>query len=119
MARVRDYRAEYQRRLALERGRAAAEGRPFSRARARGHTRDSLDDLIRLSSPYDIEGNQAAVEQSLENGVSRKELIEIYRAKLHAFRAKRHGDPTVGHNRFNGDQRVGWLPIEFYFYHGQ
>jgi hypothetical protein len=117
--RVRDYRAEYQRRIALERQRAARENRPFSRAAARGHSRDDLSDLIRLSSPYNIEANEDAVEQSLENGVSRRELIEIYRDKLSAFKAKRAGDPSVGHGRFYADQRQQWLPIEFFYYNGQ
>ena len=35
--RVRNYRAEYRRRLALEAERARARGLPFSRSRARGH----------------------------------------------------------------------------------
>src|SRR5438105_8115261 len=115
----RDYAAEYASRIARERGRAAHEGRPFARARARGYGNRDIETLIRQSSPYNIEGMTDAVEQSTENGVSREEIIALLQDKKSAFNAKRHGDPTVGHNRFNGDTRVQWLPIEFYYYHGQ
>ena len=37
MARQRDYKAEYRRRVERERARAAAEGREFNLSKARGH----------------------------------------------------------------------------------
>lgn len=131
----RDYRAEYARRIAREQERASREGRPFSRQRARGHTANEaqqarINRLIRQSTAegsYRGEEPEAArkhlrnaVRQVKMNGMSDDEIERFLQDKRSAYRAYRGGDSGNGKGRWWGEfQRKQWVPVEFWYYHGQ
>ncbi len=131
MARVRDYRAEYQARKALEQERARAEGRPYESGRARGHkdtASERLNSQLRYwtkRSRYGLDPGEYA--QDVQSAIARLQVLDILKAKVGATRAfqfrvdegedyddaARH---TQGRDRWS--TRLGFIPWSLYFYHG-
>lgn len=135
MAKQRNYAAEYQRRVQRERERAATENRPFSLRHARGHPENEaqinrIARLIKQSTGWGTIRDQDP-EQSRENlrqavrsariqGMDDREIEQLLRDKKAAYQAYKGGDPNVGKSgwqQYTG--RRSFLPVEFFFYHGQ
>lgn len=123
MPKQRDYQAEYARRVARERERASREGRPFSRAAARGHTRDA-ERREELNQRRRIERlrrrtktERSAVRFNRANDVPESETEQMLRDKLEAQTRYAKGDKGYGKSRWSN--RIQWMPASYFYYQGK
>lgn len=144
----RNYALEYQRRVDRERERAAAEGREFSKARARGHGSNAAENarralrrrVYRLADQniadgidYSDHGDRyGAINDVLRAGkYTVLEMIDLLEHQQRAIRAWVLHDPKVGRRKYRRatpaekrDEKRKWVPRRrdvpevLFFYHG-
>jgi hypothetical protein len=125
MPKPRNYSAEYQRRLDRERERAAREGRPFSRSRARGHGDTAADNTRRrvrrlynkLARQYGKQYPSWDTVKASAQNYSWSDVEKVLRSQEANTKAYKAGDPLPGRGDYvHGKNTV--YPIEFFWYHG-
>lgn len=148
MPRIRDYQAEYRRRIERERERATAEGREFSRAKARGHTSNAAENarralrrrVYRLADQniadgidYSDHGDRyGIIDDALrERKYTVLEMVDLLEHQQRAIRAWVLHDPKVGRRKYRRatpaekrSEHRKWVPRRrdvpevLFYYHG-
>jgi hypothetical protein len=119
----RDYAAEYARRVARERERAAKEGRAYDVRRARGHKEHRETERLKNRLRYwtrrtrtDPVAVRDAVSRLGGDAPAQREVIDLLQEKAQVIEQYRGGHKEPGQERWT--HRKEYLPIELYYYHG-
>lgn len=142
---ARDYAAEYARRVAKERERADAEGRPYDPTRARGHAREGheterLKGRLRYWTKHTRYGlPEDEYAEDVQSAVDRvgplymplpmriQLVIDILKDKAATTRAylaetdDGESHPEAAYHSRGKDrwgERIAFIPWTLYFYHG-
>jgi hypothetical protein len=123
--RQRDYAQEYRDRIRREQERAAQEGRPFSRSRARGHSNPEQENTRRRVKTL-WKNNKAMfgpqypgwdVVKATASNYSWSDVERVLKDQQKSVEAYRMHNPIEGRVRYDGG-KVTVYPIEFFWYHG-